>query len=187
MSETQARAAAQQSVEVPSLYDKMHLWMISIVHDTLYRLFFDPYRLLAAAGLGKGQAALEVGCGPGFFTIPAAEIVGTQGHLHSIDINPAAVERVRQGVEEKGLTNVEVFYADATGTGMAYESVDVAFLFGILRSLKDLDAGLAGDASGPEWARCVGSGKVILVRITLARPLHQGRSVPFRRERRKSL
>jgi len=133
------RAAGDQSDVVPSLYDRMHLRIISIVHDTLYQLFVDPYRLLGAAGLRKGEVALEVGCGPGFFTIPAAEIVGPQGHLYTIDNNPAAVERVKKMVEEEGLANVDAYYADAAATGLAEESLDIAVLFGILRSLKDLD------------------------------------------------
>jgi len=46
--------------------------MMSFVHEDMYRVFRDPYKVLKAAGLKPGQEALEVGCGPGFFTIPAA-------------------------------------------------------------------------------------------------------------------
>ena len=137
MSET-TWADERWTSEAPSLYDRAHLWMISIVHDTIYRLLFDPRHLLEAAGLKKSQVALEVGCGRGFFTLPAVEIVGAQGRLYSIDINPAAVERVGRMVEERGVANFEVYLADAAKTGIDAESVDVAFLFGILRSLRDL-------------------------------------------------
>jgi ubiquinone/menaquinone biosynthesis C-methylase UbiE len=123
-----------------SLYDRLHLKMISIVHDTLYGLFVDGYRLLTAAGLAKGQTVLEVGCGPGFFTIPAAEIVGRDGHLFSLDINPAAVQRVREKIDKKDFKNVDVIQTDTSKTGLRDESVDLAFLFGVLHSLKDLDA-----------------------------------------------
>jgi len=123
-----------------SLYDRAHLKMISIIHDSLYRVFVEPKRLLRAAGLAEGRIVLEVGCGPGFFTVPAAEMIGKTGRLFSLDINPAAVERVRNEVETKGLLNTEVMLADASKTGLPNESIDIAFLFGVLHSLKDLDS-----------------------------------------------
>jgi ubiquinone/menaquinone biosynthesis C-methylase UbiE len=126
-------------VKKVTLYDRAHLKMISLIHDSSYRLFVNPKRLLVAAGLKAEQTALEVGCGPGFFTVPAAEIVGKNGHLYSLDINPAAVVHVREKVERSRLTNVEVTQVAAADTGLAAESVDVAFFFGIVHSLKELD------------------------------------------------
>ena len=78
-----------------SIYDRAHFRMISFVHDTLYGLFVNPYRLLNAAGLKPGQKALEVGCGPGFFTILATKIVGEKGRVYVLNINPMAVETMR--------------------------------------------------------------------------------------------
>ncbi len=126
-----------------TLYDKLHLKMISIMHDSLYRLFVNPRKLLKAAGLSDGQRVLEIGFGPGFFTTPAAEIIGTGGHLYSIDINPAAVAGVRRKVEQVGLKNVSVLVADASKINLLDSSVDMAFLFGVIRSLKNLDSVLA--------------------------------------------
>ena len=41
------------------------------MHGTMYSLFMKPEKLLIPAGLKENQKVLEVGCGPGFFTIPA--------------------------------------------------------------------------------------------------------------------
>jgi ubiquinone/menaquinone biosynthesis C-methylase UbiE len=133
------REQAHDPTEKPSLYDRLHLKMISLVHDTLYGWFVDPYVWLDSAGLKKGMTVLEVGCGPGFFTVPAAKIVGTSGCLYTLDINPAAVQRVRRKAQLSGLMNIETFQADACKTGLPDQSIDLAFLFGILHALKDLD------------------------------------------------
>ncbi|RJS81763.1 class I SAM-dependent methyltransferase [Candidatus Bathyarchaeota archaeon] len=123
-----------------SLYDRVHFKMISFVHDTLYGLFVNPYKLLDSAGLKPGQKVLEVGCGPGFFTIPAAKIVGEKGRVYALDVNPVAVETVRRKIKEKGLKNVEVMLADASETGLPDKSIDVSFLFGVIHALDNVDA-----------------------------------------------
>jgi len=126
--------------EKMSIYDRVHFRIISFVHDTLYGLFVNPYKLLNAAGLKPGQKVLEVGCGPGFFTIPAAKIVGEKGKVYTLDVNPVAVETVRRKIKENNLKNVQVLLADASETGLPDKSIDVAFLFGVIHALDNVDA-----------------------------------------------
>jgi ubiquinone/menaquinone biosynthesis C-methylase UbiE len=112
--------------------------MMSLIHETLYSLVRDPYRTLADAGLQTGQAVLEVGCGPGFFTIPAARTVGGTGTVLALDINPFAVEHVQRKIEREGASNAGVILADAAQTSLPGGSFDLAFLFGLPRPIGDL-------------------------------------------------
>jgi len=81
---------------------RIAFWMISAFHDNpLLPLFRNPYRLLRAAGLKPGQTVLEVGCGPGFFTIPTARIVGEKGMVYAVDINPLAIRRVMGKIQNR--------------------------------------------------------------------------------------
>jgi ubiquinone/menaquinone biosynthesis C-methylase UbiE len=114
-----------------TITDRVHFRMISLIHEDLYGLFRDPYKALRAAGLEPGQEVLEVGCGPGFFTIPAARLVGDEGMVHALDINPLALERVRQKAETEGVENVCTVLADAGQTGLPDESFDLIFVFGL--------------------------------------------------------
>ena len=123
-----------------SLSDKVHFKMMSLVHETLYGLFRDPYKALDAAGLEPGQKVLEVGCGPGFFTIPASRIVGEKGSVCALDISPLAVERVRQKIEKAGATNVETILADAAQTDLPAQSFDLAFVFGIAHPVGEMES-----------------------------------------------
>ena len=43
----------------------------------------NPVNTLRIADIQPGQTILEVGCGTGFFTIPAAQMVGDQGCISS--------------------------------------------------------------------------------------------------------
>jgi ubiquinone/menaquinone biosynthesis C-methylase UbiE len=114
-----------------SVADRVHFRIMSLVHEDLYGLFRDPYEALRSAGLKRGQDVLEVGCGPGFFTVPAAKMVGGEGTVCALDINPLALERVRRKVEKEGVTNVCTKLADAGQTGLPDESYDVIFVFGL--------------------------------------------------------
>ena len=107
-------------------------WTIRMMHDNpILPLVRNPYKLLKAAGLEDGYKVLEVGCGPGFFTIPAARIAGDEGHVYVVDIHPRAVERVKKKIEKEALSNITASCVNASDTGLPGESVDLAFLFGL--------------------------------------------------------
>ncbi len=46
---------------------------------------WDPPRFLARFGLQPGQTVLDLGSGPGFWTLPLAEIVGSTGWVWAVD------------------------------------------------------------------------------------------------------
>lgn len=110
-----------------------------MIHEDLYRLFRDPYEILESAGLEPGQAVLEVGCGPGFFTIPAARLVGQGGSVHALDINPLALEKIREKLDREDVTNVVPVLANAARTGLPARSFDLIFLFGLGHAVGDVD------------------------------------------------
>jgi len=112
---------------------------MSLVHETLYGFFRNPFKVLCAAGLQSGQRVLEVGCGPGFFTIPAAKIVGKTGSIFAVDINPFAVRHVQKKIESEGVTNVKLALANVGETDLTDESFDLAFLFGFGHPIGDWD------------------------------------------------
>ncbi len=106
--------------------------IISLMHDNpLLPIFRNPYKLLKAAGLKPGQKVLEVGCGPGFFTIPAAKIAGEEGFIYAVDVHPLAIERVKEKIERVKIKNIKPILTNASNTGLPDRSIDLAFLFGL--------------------------------------------------------
>ena len=108
------------------------------MHDTLYGLFMDAEKLLIPAGLEEGQQVLEVGCGPGFFTIPSAKIIGEKGFVFAIDINPFAIKKVEKKIKKANVTNVKVMLADVSDTKLQDNSIDVAYFFGVIHNLIEI-------------------------------------------------
>ncbi|MGD2178093.1 MAG: class I SAM-dependent methyltransferase [Anaerolineae bacterium] len=48
---------------------------------------WDPLRFLARLNMRAGQTVLDLGCGPGFWTLPLAEIVGPSGTVWALDVS----------------------------------------------------------------------------------------------------
>jgi ubiquinone/menaquinone biosynthesis C-methylase UbiE len=68
----------------------------------------QPAELLRRLGLSSGDTVADIGCGPGFFTLPAAEIVGDGGVVLAADIQGEMLSAIRSRAAEHGLTNVHV-------------------------------------------------------------------------------
>jgi ubiquinone/menaquinone biosynthesis C-methylase UbiE len=94
--------------------------------------FFGPDAILAGAEIRPGQIVLEVGCGTGFFTLPAARMVGERGRLVAMDVFPESVERVSEKVRRSALLNIRVIECDALRAGLEDEAVDTVLLFGVI-------------------------------------------------------
>lgn len=122
-----------------SARERIEFKVISFMHSTLYGIFVNPYEMLREAGVSKDQRVLEIGFGPGFFTIPAGKLVGPKGQVYAIDTNPVAIEVVQRKVNEEGLMNINVSLRDALSTEFEDESFDLCFLFGVFHAFKDTD------------------------------------------------
>lgn len=62
--------------------------MYFIYDNALLIKIKDPYKILENIGLKKGMVVLDIGSGPGFYAIPALEIIGSEGKFIAIDIYP---------------------------------------------------------------------------------------------------
>jgi demethylmenaquinone methyltransferase/2-methoxy-6-polyprenyl-1,4-benzoquinol methylase len=92
----------------------------------------NPVKTLQGAGIQPGQTVLEVGCGTGFFTIPAAELIGDQGCLVAMDALSDYTKQASKKLQSAGLKNVRVVKRDALDTGLDVASIDKVLLFGVL-------------------------------------------------------
>ncbi len=57
---------------------------------------WDPPRFLQRLSLRPGQTVLDLGSGPGFWTLPLAEIVGPQGLVFALDVSQDMLDTLRQ-------------------------------------------------------------------------------------------
>jgi SAM-dependent methyltransferase len=89
--------------------------------------------LLARSSAKPGEAALEIGCGTGAFTLPLAAAVGARGSVVGADISAAMLAAARERIAESGVGNVTLIEADAQTHAFTSAGFDlVASRFGVM-------------------------------------------------------
>ena len=83
----------------------------------------DVYKLLRIFPILSHHHVADVGCGPGFFTIPMAKMV-FDGRIYALDIQDEMLDAVRAEVAKVNLTNVEVVKSKEKKLPLEDESVD---------------------------------------------------------------
>jgi precorrin-6B methylase 2 len=51
----------------------------------------DPEKILTSLGVAPGMVFIDIGCGDGYFAIPAAHRVRPQGKVYAVDIDAGAL------------------------------------------------------------------------------------------------
>jgi len=103
-----------------------------IMGSKLRQWLANPEKTLQGAEIQPGQTILEVGCGTGFFTIPAAKMIGDQGCLIAMDLLSGYIKQVSKKVQAADLKNVRIVKRDALDTGLDNASIDKILLFGVV-------------------------------------------------------
>lgn len=98
--------------------------------------------VLDRVGLRPGETVLELGPGPGAFTVDAARRLGREGKLIAVDIQPEMIAEAERRVRVAGLANVETHVAGAYELPIEDSSVDRAFLVTVLPEIPNPVRGL---------------------------------------------
>ena len=95
-----------------------------------------PTETLKQLGIKEGQTILDYGAGPGVYSVPAAQLVGTSGKVYSADIHPMAKKIVDKEVHKLGLPNIETLLVNIN-TGLENRVIDSILLFDVLHHISE--------------------------------------------------
>ena len=117
--------------------------------------------------LREGDTVLELGPGPGYFSIEAARVVGAAGRVLCIDLQPGMTRILRERLDEAHVTNAAPLVGEAGNLPLANGSVDAAYLVHVLGEIPHRPAALA------ELRRVIKPGGTLSVLETLTDPDYQ--------------
>ncbi len=101
------------------------------------RAVMPPFQTLERLGLKEGNIVADIGCGIGYFTIPAAEIAGTSSKIYAMDISVEMLEEVEKRALEAGLTNIRGIKTDEYDLKVDNLSVDFIIVSNVLHEIED--------------------------------------------------
>lgn len=107
------------------------------------RKWQDPEKTIKSVGVREKMVVADLGCGPGFFTIPLALAVGKSGIVYAVDSNSEMLSYLRANLQKLGSAPsglVKIIEADVTKTKIPLNSVDIAFFANILHDLAEPSA-----------------------------------------------
>lgn len=110
------------------------------LHATCHWQF--PYSS-ATHNLAPGMRVLDMGCGPGRMTIPAAMKVGPEGQVVALDIQAAMLERVKKRTQVHGLTNIQTIKSEIGHDILEHNYFDRALLVTVLGEITNREAALS--------------------------------------------
>jgi ubiquinone/menaquinone biosynthesis C-methylase UbiE len=76
-----------------------------VLANPLRKLYQDPVKIVSPY-LKGGMAALEIGPGMGFFSLPMARIVGDKGRIYSVDMQERMLQTLRTRLAKKKLQHI---------------------------------------------------------------------------------
>ncbi len=98
-----------------------------------------PFKTLKNIGLKEDDIMIDIGCGTGFFTLPASQITGPAGRVVGVDISEEMLQEVRDKIKGNG-NNIELLLSDNIQLPVRDSLGTFALLSSVLHEAEDMHA-----------------------------------------------
>jgi len=114
-------------------------WIGYFLLSPLRKFFENPDKMLEPY-VREGMTVMEPGCGMGYFTLPLARMVGPEGQVVALDIQPKMLSVLERRAQKAGLSDrIELRRIEAEGLGVddLSETVDFAVALHMVHEVPD--------------------------------------------------
>jgi ubiquinone/menaquinone biosynthesis C-methylase UbiE len=100
-------------------------------------------RVMDLLGIHKGSFVADIGAGSGWFTVRAAARVGDDGEVFAEDINPAAIQYIRDRARKAKLPNIQVVLGTPDDPKLPPNALDAVLMLKAYHEIANTKALLA--------------------------------------------
>lgn len=111
---------------------------ISFFLDNWIRRLIQPPVKIVGSYIQEGDTVIDMGCGPGYFTIDMARMVGPEGRVVAVDIQTKMLDRVRKKAQKHGVAERIVYHtADTDHIGLK-QTADFILAYYMIHETPDM-------------------------------------------------
>ncbi|HUV26964.1 MAG TPA: methyltransferase domain-containing protein [Anaerolineales bacterium] len=114
-----------------------------LIDNPIRRRIQPPEKIVEWMDVKQGMTILEIGPGPGTFTLEAGRQVGDKGRVYAIDIQESIVSSLGQKIEQQGIINIIVEQASAYDLPYPHSYFDRVYMIAVLGEIPDKKSALA--------------------------------------------
>jgi ubiquinone/menaquinone biosynthesis C-methylase UbiE len=129
-------------IKMAIVHRPISLLAMRFIDNPIRRLVQPPKDVVNWINIKRGMHVLEIGPGPGTFTIEAAKSVGEQGEFAVVDIQPAIISRLNDRLRTADISNVITKTADASKLPFSDNTFDRVFLIAVLGEIANKERAL---------------------------------------------
>jgi ubiquinone/menaquinone biosynthesis C-methylase UbiE len=132
-------AISSQRQNTPMTSDRNHVCPVELagsLDSKIRRWLQNPYTILSPF-VKEGMKALDLGCGPGFFTVAMADLVGPTGTVLAADLQQGMLDRLSGRIKGTTLDSIVKRVLCAKDNVNVSETVDFILAFFMVHEVPD--------------------------------------------------
>jgi ubiquinone/menaquinone biosynthesis C-methylase UbiE len=108
--------------------------------DNVFRTVFQNPKKIVGDYIRPGMTVMDIGCGPGFFSLAMAKMVGPGGIVISIDVQQEMLDLVKKKSEKLDLAGRILFHRGTPEAIGIHKNADFILSFYMVHEVPDRDA-----------------------------------------------
>jgi ubiquinone/menaquinone biosynthesis C-methylase UbiE len=107
--------------------------------DTRLRRLVHKPEVILHDHVREGSVVMDIGCGPGYFSIPMAKMIGDKGKVIAVDLQKEMLHKLKMKAEKMNLNDRFVFHNCTVDDIGISEKVDFVLTFWMVHEVQNID------------------------------------------------
>lgn len=119
---------------MPHKFNPQHYWKLD---NPERRKILPPEQTLVRLGLKENDLFVDIGCGTGYFTLPALDIVGPGGKVYGLDTSEDMLNKLKEKAGTKGLERPMLINTEEYDLHLEENSSTFVLMSNVLHEIDD--------------------------------------------------